>query len=558
MAAEGLPEWTHCRDCGSLVYRRALSRNLEVCPTCGRHRRVPADRRLRQLLDPGSHHPLPHAEPDPLGSDPLGFVDTVPYPRRLAAARERTGLPEAALAATGTVHGRPVVAVAMDFRFLGGSLGAGVGRTVERAADHALATRTPLLIVTASGGARMQEGVVALMQMARTANALAALDEAGVLTVALITDPTYGGVAASYASLCDVLVAEPGARMGFAGPRVIQQTLRAELPDGFQTAESLLAHGLIDAIRPRPAVRATLARLLALSGPPTAGAGDDPGGAVVRSPTLLPDLDPWATVRAARDLRRPTVDEYVAGMVTDFEELHGDRAGADSAAVLGGTGLLDGLPVVLIGHRKGHDPQELAAHDFGMAGPDGYRKAARMMRLADKLRLPVITLVDTPGAHPGVDAEERGQAVAIAENLSLMGKLTVPVVTVVTGEGGSGGALALAVADRVLIAEQAVYSVISPEGCAAILWHDADMASRAAEALRLTPPELLRLGVVDAVIREPDGGAAARPAEFVDTLRRVVAAELRSLRAAGVTDRRAARRDRFRRFDRVPALEPAR
>jgi acetyl-CoA carboxylase carboxyl transferase subunit beta len=551
-APDAVAEWTRCGACGSLVYHKKLLRNLEVCPACGQHHRLPADRRLRQLLDPDSGRSL---ENDAPVGDPLGFVDTQPYPERLADARARTGLQEAAVAVTGTVIGRPVVAVAMDFRFLGGSLGAGVGRIIERAADHALATRTPLLIATASGGARMQEGAVALMQMARTANALTRLDEAGVLTIALITDPTYGGVAASFATLCDVIIAEPGARMGFAGPRVIQQTIRERLPAGFQIAEKLLDHGVVDVIRPRTQLRATLARLLDTAGGGrvtstlSTDRGEAAAKAVVTSPDLLPRRDAWRTVQGARDLNRPTALEYIAGMFSDFEELHGDRLGADCPAIVGGIGLLDGIPTVAIGHQKGHDPKELARRNFGMASPAGYRKAARLMRLAEKLRTPVLTLVDTPGAHPGVAAEEQGQAVAIAESLRLMGRLTVPVVAVVTGEGGSGGALALAAADRVLICEGAVYSVISPEGCAAILWDDASQARRAAEALRLTAPELLRLGIVDGVVREPERGAAAEPAQFVDRLRQVVAGELRALLKRDGHELKAARRQRFRGFD---------
>jgi acetyl-CoA carboxylase carboxyl transferase subunit beta len=239
-------------------------------------------------------------------------------------------------------------------------------------------------------------------------------------------------------------------------------------------------------------------------------------------------------------------------MCAEFEELHGDRLGADCPAIIGGLGVIDGIAAVVIGHQKGHDPQELARHQFGMASPAGYRKAARLLRLAEKTRLPVVTLVDTPGAHPGVAAEEHGQAVAIAENLRLMGQLTVPVLTVITGEGGSGGALALAVADRVLICETAVYSVISPEGCAAILWNDARMAPRAAEALCLTAPDLLRLDIVDGVILEPEQGVTKQPAQFVDRLRGIVAAELRSLLARDGLELRSTRRQRFRRFDGVP------
>ncbi len=267
---------------------------------------------------------------------------------------------------------------------------------------------------------------------------------------------------------------------------------------------------------------------------------------MVRDPGRLPEADAWEQVRRARELSRPTTLDYLTTAFTDFLELHGDRASGDCPAVVGGVGRLDGRPVMVIGQQKGHTAAELARRNFGMPRPSGYRKAARLMRLAEKLRLPVVTLIDTPGAFPGADAEERGQAVAIAENLRLMASLTVPVVTVVIGEGGSGGALALAVANRVLAFSSAVYSVISAEGCAAILWNDPTAAPRAAAALQVGARDLLRLGVVDGVIVEPDGGVGADPLGAADMLRRAVSAALRELDGLAPAQLRADRRARFR------------
>lgn len=382
--------------------------------------------------------------------------------------------------------------------------------------------------------------------MAKTAQALGELDAAGVLTVSVITDPTYGGVAASFATLADVVLAEPGARLGFAGPRVIAQTIRAELPADFQRAEALLGRGLIDAVVPRSGLRAALGRLLAVADGPgdCADPGPDTGG-LVTDPARLPRRDPWQAVRAARDLSRPTTSDYVAHLVDGFQELRGDRLGGDSPAILAGVGRLDGVPVVVIGHEKGHDAAGLARHDYGMATPAGYRKSARVLRLAAKLGLPVVTLVDTPGAHPGAAAEEQGQAVAIAENLRLLAGLPVPTVAVVTGEGGSGGALALAVADRLLVRAGAVLSVISPEGCAAILWRDPAAAPAAAAALRLDARSLLELGVVDGVVPEPgpDPGDVHVAAE---ALRAALSATLHGLLAEDPRARLERRRERLR------------
>ncbi|MEV0593228.1 acetyl-CoA carboxylase carboxyltransferase subunit alpha [Nonomuraea cavernae] len=582
--------WLICPSCSDLVFRPKYERGLRVCPGCGHHARLTARERLDSLLDPGSEKPVETALPV---DDPLGFTDTRPYAERLATARATTGLREAALCATGTIESHPVVVACLDFAFVGGSLGSGVGELVTVAAEKALAERVPLLVVTASGGARMQEGALSLMQMAKCSQALARLDEAGILTVALVTDPTYGGVAASIATLPDVLIAEPGAHLGFAGPRVIEQTIRQRLPEGFQTAEFLLTRGLIDAVVPRPALRRALARLLAAARPDGTGAptghedlpaervgqvgqtrqaeqveqveqvgqaervGQVERAGLVRDSAALTRRPSWEVVRLAREPARPTTLDYAGLLLEDFTELRGDRAGADCPAIVGGIGRLYGRGVMLIGHQKGHDTQERVKRNFGMPTPAGYRKAARLMRLAAKLGLPVLTLVDTPGAYPGIEAEEQGQAWAIAENQRLMSGLPVPVVAVITGEGGSGGALALAVADRVLALSNAVYSVISPEGCAAILWKTAAAAPQAADALGLDARELLRHRIVDAVILEPDGGAheaVSRTAERVGTAVRQAFEELTPLSAAELVE---ARRRRFRSFG-APSSEESR
>ncbi|WP_017596457.1 acetyl-CoA carboxylase carboxyl transferase subunit alpha [Nocardiopsis potens] len=531
-----------CGSCRMLVYGKRHRRLLGVCPECGAPSRLGAGERLDALLDPGS------AVPVPVGAaavDPLGFTDTRPYPERLARARADTGLDDAVAVVRGTVQGHPLVVAVMDFRFLGGSLGSAAGEAVTAAAEAALADHTPLLVVTASGGARMQEGALALMQMAKTSAAMADLDEAGLLTITLVTDPTYGGVSASFATLSDVILAEPGARMGFAGARVIRQTINQELPEGFQTAEFLLRHGLVDGVCERGALRGAVGRLLAAASSPP---GEEPAGPdpVVRSPERLPERSPDEAVRLARHIDRPTGLDHIGLWAEGFVELHGDRAGEDCPAVVGGPATVAGTPVMLIAHQKGHTTTELVRRNFGMPSPAGYRKARRLMLLAAKLGLPVVTLIDTPGAYPGVSAEEQGQSNAIAECLRTMASLPVPIVSVVTGEGGSGGALALGMGNTVLMCENAIYSVISPEGCAAILWKGPDGASKAASALRLSARPLLELGVVDGVVPEPEGGAHTDPSAASTAVRDAVAAALADLESCA--DPRAGRRRRFRAF----------
>jgi acetyl-CoA carboxylase carboxyl transferase alpha subunit/acetyl-CoA carboxylase carboxyl transferase beta subunit len=547
--------WAVCARCRTMLYGKRFSQALRVCPECGHHHVLSATERIEQLFDPGSVEILDFGVRT---ADVLEFVDSKPYPQRLAEARRRTGLAEGVLVAAGSITGRPLVAAVMDFGFLGGSLGAAAGELITSAAEEALRRRVPLLIVTASGGARMQEGPISLMQMAKTSQAIARLDEAGILTITLITDPTFGGVAASFATQCDVILAEPAARLGFAGRRVIEQTIGHDLPDGFQTAEFLRERGLLDVIKPRAALRSTLGRLLAagLAGRlGTESVADQPPVGpdalarwVVRDPARLAEIDPWQAVQRARELDRPTTLDYLDRAFTDFEELHGDRIGEECQAIVGGIAMLGGRPAMVIGHQRGRTAAELALRNYGMPTPAGYRKAARLMRLAGKLGLPVITFIDTPGAYPGVEAEERGQAVAIAESIRLMASLPVPIVTVIIGEGGSGGALALAVADEVLINEHGVYSVISPEGCASILWNDASMAPVAARSLKGDARNLLRLAVVDGVLTEPAGGSQTDHPEAARRIAAVLSETLQRLESMDPRTLVEARRNRFRSY----------
>jgi acetyl-CoA carboxylase carboxyl transferase subunit alpha len=262
-------------------------------------------------------------------------------------------------------------------------------------------------------------------------------------------------------------------------------------------------------------------------------------------------LTRWQRVQVARAPGRPTALDHVAGLVEGFVELHGDRALGDDPALVTGLGRIDGLGVIVVAQQKGRDTKENILRNFGMAHPSGYRKAMRMMDLADKFGLPVVTLIDTPGAYPGIAAEEQGQAWVIAESIRRMSRLRVPAVAVIVGEGGSGGALAVGVANRVLILENAVYSVISPESCAAIRWRDAAEAPRAAEALKLTAFDLLEQGVVDEIVREPIGGAHKDPGAAVAATAAAVRAALGELRDRDPSELVAQRAQRFRQMGRV-------
>jgi acetyl-CoA carboxylase carboxyl transferase beta subunit/acetyl-CoA carboxylase carboxyl transferase alpha subunit len=576
--------WTKCPTCSTMLFNKQLEKNLRVCTTCGHHFRLSASARLEHLLDPGSWS---ERDAGLQSVDALGFVDQKPYPDRLAAAQLATGMRDAAMWGTGAIGGTRLAMCVMDFGFMGGSMGAVVGEKVTRAAEHALEARIPLIIVSASGGARMQEGTLALMQLAKTLAALERMRASGVPFISILSDPTTGGVFASFAAVGDVNIAEPDALIGFAGARVTAGTIAAELPAGFQRAEFLFSHGFIDRVVTRPELRTELTHLLRLLPARGVGAtvvdgdqdvaafrplsflssiadrvgefaaGDGPGtfaplatpdgAAPVAVPGAMPGATPdgastggitltaatteevWARVQLARNLRRPRTLEFIAAMSEDFIELHGDRLFGDDEAMVAGLARIAGRRVVVIGQQKGADTDENIRRNFGMPHPEGYRKAMRVMELAERAGLPVITFVDVPGAHPGPESEERGIAEAIARSIGLMTRLRTPIVSVITGEGGSGGALAIAVGDVVIALENAVYSVISPEGCASILWRTSDEAATAAAAMRMSAADQHALGVVDIVVAEPGEGAHAEPAETARRLRALIVDRLDAL-----------------------------
>ena len=402
----------------------------------------------------------------------------------------------------------------MDLKFIGGSMGWGVGEKVARLMERCVADRMPALVFSATGGARMQESLVALMQMAKTSGAAGKLAQAGLPYISVLTDPTYGGVTASFAFLGDIIIAEPKAAMGFAGPRVIEVT-NVKLPPGVQTAEFQYEHGMVDLIAPRGQLRETLGRLLKWSMEPAKMRADQthflsPTPAVVPDVTTHPDaleLTAWERVQLARNPGRPLALDYIEAVIEDFTELHGDRRYADDGAMVTGLGRLNGMPIAIIAQQKGKNSAERLQRNFGSAKAEGYRKALRVMELAGRLGRPVLALMDTKGADCLEEAEARGVSEAIAVNQRDMFSLPVPVVCVVIGEGGSGGAIGIGVGDVVLMQENAYYSVIAPESCAAILWRSPERKAEAAAALKLTAQDALALGVASGIVAEPPGGA---------------------------------------------------
>ena len=509
--------FSKCSAFGALVYEEDARNACYCCPKCGKHFRIEPYTRIRMVTDRGSFQEW---DAGLAGEDPLQFPG---YAEKVEKLQDSTGLCEAVVTGQAKIAGMKTAIGAMSPDFLMGSMGTAVGEKITRMIERATRERLPVILFCCSGGARMQEGIFSLMQMAKTSQALKRHDEAGLLYVSVLTDPTTGGVTASFAMLGDVILAEPGAMIGFAGARVIKQTIGGRLPEGFQSAEFLPKHGFVDRIVPREKMRKTLAVILkssirSASGdmearaekpcfekdetPAPLASRTEEGGTERSSETDAAQKTAWDRVLAARDKDRPYSADYIAKLFDGFMELHGDRLFGDDRAVTGGIAAIGGRYVTVIGQQKGRNMKENKRRNFGMMSPEGYRKSLRLMKQAEKFGRPVILFVDTPGAFCGVEAEERGQGEAIARNLFELAGLKVPVLSVVIGEGGSGGALALAMANEVWMLENAMYSVLSPEGFAAILWKDGKRAREAAEVMKLTAADLKEAGIIEKIIPE--------------------------------------------------------
>ena len=487
-----------CNKCGAAILTEEVKSAGYICPKCQGYFRVHAYERIRMTVDEDSFEEW---EKDMEFVNPLEFRG---YEELVKSLKEKTGLSEAVVTGKASIEGNPAVIAVCDGRFLMASMGQVVGEKITRAVERATKEQLPVIIFACSGGARMQEGIVSLMQMAKTAAALKRHSDAGLLYVSVLTDPTTGGVTASFAMLGDVILAEPKALIGFAGPRVIEQTIGERLPKGFQRSEFLLEHGFIDRIVERKEMRTVLENILQMHHTAQNPVIQKPVQTVEKERQSVQEKDAWERVTISRKNDRPVGQDYIRILFSDFLEFHGDRCYGDDTAIIGGIARFAGIPVTVIAQAKGKSTKENVAHHFGMPSPEGYRKALRLMKQAEKFKRPILLFVDTPGAFCGIEAEERGQGEAIARNLFEMSSMKVPILSVVIGEGGSGGALALAVADEVWMLENAIYSVLSPEGFASILWKDSKRASEAAAVMKLTAADLKKLGVIEAVIAEPE------------------------------------------------------
>jgi acetyl-CoA carboxylase carboxyl transferase subunit beta len=539
--------WIKCEYCNKLVYYKDYTDNLRICPKCGHAFGMTPKHRFDLLFDDKKWDLL---KMPAVMDDPLGFCDRVPYKDRLAEARAETGKHDAISAADGAIGGIRATVAVMNGEFMMGSMGRAVGDGIIASIEHALGQKQPYIIVTASGGARMQENILSLMQMARTTAAVNKLHAARLPFIVVLADPTYGGVTASFAMLGDVHIAEAGARIGFAGRRVIEQNMREKLPSNFQTAEYLLDHGMVDIVSARAELKGVLEKILRVASkrPPAdiapismATPRAEPHGSA-RQKTGPAAGGAYEKVKLARHEDRPHFLDYIAGLVSDWTPLSGDRLFGEDPAMQGGLGFFRGIPAVIIGQEKGRTIETRQKYRFGMPAPEGYRKAQRLMRLAEKYGLPLISLVDTDGAFAGREGEERGQSQAVAASIQTGLDIATPFIAVITGTGGSGGAIGIATGDRVLMLENSIYSVIAPESCASILWKDNKFKEHATEAMKLTARDMADLNVIDKIVPEPARGAhadwqttmemlAAAVAEQIAELRNIPAEELPRIRA---------------------------
>lgn len=532
-----------CPSCKQTYDGSTALENLYICPDCGKYMTVSAKARITMVVDEGTFEPW---FKKPKDENPLGLEG---YEEKLEAARKKSGASEAVTIGKAKIMGENVVIGVCDPNFMIGSMGHEMGERITAAFERAIEERLPVILYCCSGGARMQEAIISLMQMEKTSAAVKLHSDAGLFYCSVLTDPTMGGVTASFATLGDVILAEPGARVGFAGPRVIQQTIGQTLPEGFQTAEFLLEHGMIDGILERANARETLAYLLRVHRLERSAAKKLKYKEIPPVPvTVGEEKTPWEKVKMCRNALRASAMDYIDRVFENFYELHGDRCFRDDGALIGGLAMFHDMPVTVLADLRGDDFADRIKRNFGMPMPDGYRKAVRLAKQAEKFGRPVVTFINTSGAFCGVDAEERGQGEAIARSIMEMSGLKVPVLCILIGEGGSGGALATAVGNEVWMLENSTYAILSPEGYSSILWKTEQRAEEAAAVMKLTAQELYKLKVVDRIIPEFGGADSETADEIADVLEASMTIFFKKYNGMSGTEVAKHRYERFRKF----------
>ena len=497
-----------------------------VCPFCRFHYTITARERIEMLADRGtfkeSHKYLSSVSP-------LSFAHRGRYGQLLSQDQNRTGLTEAAVTGRCKIDGAEVVLIVLDFSFMGGTMGSVVGEKVATSLEAAAKSSIPVVAVVSGGGVRVQEGVLSLMQMAKTVTAANRLRDEGEPFIVVLANPSTGQAYASFANLADVILAEPKSLIGLSPLRTLKESSAIPLPLDAHTAEAHVGHGLLDNVVDREALRGRLSTLLQiLKGEKKEKSKQEKAEHTDLLKAAEGDcfqVEPWAALAAVRHTERPAAATYFRQMLDPFIELRGDRLNSDDRSVVAGVGYLAGLPVVVVGQQR----RPLLEGERYHILPDGLRKAQRVISLASRFELPLITLVDTQGADPGLEAEEQGIGNAIARTLSVMLDVPTPIVSVVIGEGGSEGALALGLADRILMQQYAVYSPISMNHNLAGTFHEPLFDREAADALMLTAHDCVNLGIADEVIPEPEGGSHLDPRAAGAALQGAILRELSKL-----------------------------
>ena len=489
-----------------------------VCPFCRFHYTVPARERIELLVDKETFRENYKYVKT---VEPLSFSRRNRYRKFLEQDQNRTGLTEAAVAGKCRIGDVETMLIVLDFGFMGGTMGSVVGEKVSMAFENAARRGIPAVAVVSGGGVRIQEGVLSLMQMAKTVTAANRLRDEEVPLIVVLANPSTGQAYASFANLADVILAEPGSLIGLSPLRTLREVSKMPLPLDAHTAEAHVGHGLLDNVVDRENLRPRIASILQILTAQKHGKSNHKN-LLKSEPEECDEVEPWEAMTVARNLERPQASSYFRSILDPFIELRGDRLNSDDRSVVTGIGFMDGLAVAVIGQQRRTLVEGERYHVF----PDGLRKAQRLIDLASRFKLPLVTLIDTQGADPGLEAEEQGIGNAIARTLSSMLTVPTPMVSVVIGEGGSEGALALGLSDRILMQQFAIYSPISVNHTLGAAHHDHMLDREAAEALMLTAHDCLELGIADEVVPEPDGGSHVDPHEASAVLQTAILTNL--------------------------------
>ena len=529
-----------CLVCGIVLIDSPLYKQFRVCPGCKFHYGLSARDRIHSLVDPGSFKEINRSI---AAIDPTSSSSKSTYNARFSADQRRTGLYEAIVTGVCSIGGSSATLIVLDFGFMGGSISSVVGEKAALAFEHAAKRKLPVVAVLTSGGSRVNEGLLSLLQMGKITVSAERFSEKKLPLISVLANPTTGQAFASLANLADITLAEPGAIIGFSTARAIKESGTRSNQLTISNAESQLSNGMIDTIIDRTELNETLATLLDLTNPEFRLSYRKK---TKRNQTPLPKQRAWQSVGLARHTKRPTSIDYINRIVLNFFELKGDRASGEDPAIVGGLGHLGGQTVMIIGQERGDENND-AVND-GMTSPAGFRKAVRLMKLAEKFEIPVITLIDTPGPNQGASSEIGGLGSSIASTMSVMASLNVPTIAAIIGQGGSEGALALAIADRVLMMQNAIYTAMAPEEAADLMFDKSTSNEEVAESLRLTAADCLELNMVDEIVGEPITAAHESPDAAARQLRRIILTHLTDI--GNWSNFRRSRR-RYRKFRQI-------